>query len=104
MQSKTMSALETLASTAIGYSVATAANFYILPLFGYPVSLKDASMIGVIFTIISLIRGYIVRRLFTWIEWFTYWRKVHWECSSCGALSMEYIYPNVSYCSNCDEK
>lgn len=99
-----MSALETLASTIIGYSVATAANFYILPLFGLPVTLKAASWIGVIFTGISLVRGYLVRRLFVYVEWFRYWRNVRWECSTCGALSMEYIRPNVSFCSNCDSK
>lgn len=63
-----MSLVETLVSTAIGYSVATAANYYILPLFGHPVSWGAASWIGVIFTGISLIRGYLVRRLFNWIE------------------------------------
>lgn len=60
--------VETLSSTAIGYTVATAANYYILPLFGAPVSLTTASWIGVIFTLISLVRGYLVRRLFNWIE------------------------------------
>lgn len=68
MQSKKMSALESAVSTAIGYSVATAANYFILPLFGYAVTLADASWIGVIFTLISLVRGYFVRRLFNWIH------------------------------------
>lgn len=68
MQSKRMSAIESLVSTAIGYSVATAANYYIFPLFGYKVTLADASWIGVIFTLISLVRGYLVRRLFNWIH------------------------------------
>lgn len=68
MQSKKMSMIETLASTFIGYSVATVANYYILPLFGAPVSLSAASWIGVIFTGISLVRGYLVRRLFNWIH------------------------------------
>ncbi len=69
MQSRKMSAVETAVSTAIGYTVATAANYYILPLFGYHVTLRDASWIGVIFTGISLVRGYFVRRLFNWIHY-----------------------------------
>lgn len=63
-----MSLVETVVSTAIGYSVATAANYYILPLFGLPVSWGSASWIGVIFTIISLIRGYLVRRFFNYLH------------------------------------
>ncbi len=69
MQSRKMSALETVASTLIGYTVATAANYYVLPLFGAPVSWASASWIGVIFTAISLVRGYLVRRLFNWIQY-----------------------------------
>ena len=68
MQSKKMSMVESAASTAVGYTVATAANYFILPLFGYAVSLADASWIGVIFTVISLARGYFVRRLFNWMH------------------------------------
>lgn len=65
-----MSLVESLTSTLIGYTVATAANYYILPLFGHKVTLADASWIGVIFTVISLIRGYFVRRMFNyfWIR------------------------------------
>lgn len=70
-----MSLMETTVSTLIGYSVATAANFYILPLFGHKVSLADASWIGVIFTFISMLRGYLVRRMFNWLQW----RKVEKE-------------------------
>lgn len=75
MQSRKMSLIESVVSTLLGYSVATAANFYILPLFGYKVSLRDASWIGVIFTVISLIRGYFVRRLFNWL-WLRHFQKM----------------------------
>ena len=68
MQTRKMSLVETSVSTAIGYSVATIANFYVLPLFGAPVSWGSASWIGVIFTAISMIRGYFVRRLFNWMQ------------------------------------
>ena len=67
MQSRKMSAVETAVGTLIGYSIATAANYYILPLFGHKVTVVEASHIGIIFTVISLIRGYLVRRLFNWL-------------------------------------
>lgn len=69
MQSRKMSMVETCASTAIGYSVATAANYYILPFFVEGVTWHNASVVGLIFTGISLVRGYIVRRLFNWLEY-----------------------------------
>jgi hypothetical protein len=78
MQSRKMSIVETCVSTAIGYSVATAANYYVLPLFGYNVTLADASHIGIIMTLISLVRGYFVRRFFNWLQYrklVTQWGK-----------------------------
>ena len=68
MQTKTMSAIETVTSTLIGYLVASLANYLVLPLWGYNVSPGESMAIGLIFTIISLIRGYFVRRLFNWIH------------------------------------
>ncbi len=43
------------------------ANITILPLFGYSPGLMDATLIGAAFTAISLIRSYLMRRLFNWI-------------------------------------
>lgn len=64
MQTKRHSALETCASTAIGYSVAFVANMLVLPLFGFSPSLAQNFWISGIFTALSLVRGYAVRRLF----------------------------------------
>lgn len=63
-QSRRMSAVEALTSTAIGYGVAVAANAVVLPAFGFPVSVGQSFVIGAIFTAVSLARGYLVRRLF----------------------------------------
>jgi len=68
MQTKLMSAIETAASTTIGYVVATLTNFFVLPWFGFSVSMQDSAAIAVIFTVVSLLRGYGVRRLFNWIH------------------------------------
>ena len=64
MQSKKQSFMESLTSTTIGIIIGIALNLTILPIFGYPVSLSDSLWISVIFTVISIIRSYIIRRWF----------------------------------------
>ena len=64
MQSKKMSLLETCASTAIGYAVAILTQVLVFPLFGLTVSLSQNMAIGAVFTVVSIVRGYCVRRLF----------------------------------------
>jgi hypothetical protein len=66
-QSRRMSLVEAVTSVAIGYGVAVTANVLVLPWFGFPVSLSDAALIGAVFTVIAVVRSYVVRRLFeTW--------------------------------------
>ena len=64
MQSKKQSLIESLTSTTIGVIIGIVLNLTILPIFGYPVSLSDSLWISVIFTIVSIIRSYIIRRWF----------------------------------------
>ena len=64
MQTKRQSAIESLTSTTIGIIIGIVLNLTILPVFGYPVSLSDSLWISVIFTVISIIRSYIIRRWF----------------------------------------
>ncbi len=68
MQSRRQSMIETMTSVAIGYFVALASQLAIFPLFDIKVSLSDNLMIGAWFTIISIARGYAVRRLFNWMH------------------------------------
>lgn len=68
MQKRRHSLLEALLSTAIGFGVAFAANFVVLPLFGYMPSISENLLITTFFTVISVIRGYAVRRLFNWLH------------------------------------
>lgn len=63
-QSRWGSLFESFVNVAIGFLVGFAANVIVLPAFGYPVTLGDAAWISVAFTVISLVRGYFVRRLF----------------------------------------
>jgi hypothetical protein len=68
MQSRVMSAVEAAINIAIGYAVSVTANLLVLPLFGYNVTFGDSLAIGLAFTVISLIRSYLVRRLFNRFE------------------------------------
>ena len=64
MQTKKWSMIESLTSTTIGIIIGIVLNLTILPIFGYPVSLSDSLWISVIFTAVSVIRSYAVRRIF----------------------------------------
>ena len=63
-QSCRASLLESAANIAIGYGVAVAAQVAIFPLFGMDVPLSDNLLIGGLFTAVSLVRSYALRRLF----------------------------------------
>ena len=64
MQNKRESMIESLTSTTIGIIIGIVLNLTILPIFGYPVSWSDSLWISVIFTIVSIIRSYVIRRFF----------------------------------------
>jgi hypothetical protein len=66
MQTRRQSLAETVTSVAIGYLVALASQLAIFPLFEIHITLSDNLMIGAWFTIISIARGYAVRRFFNW--------------------------------------
>ena len=63
-QSRVGSLVESLANIAIGYFVAVASQAAIFPLFGIHIPLTDNLLIGVFFTLISLVRSYVLRRAF----------------------------------------
>jgi hypothetical protein len=64
MQSKTGSLVESLVNTAIGFGINFGANLVILPWFGFEIKPMQALYMGVVFTVISVVRGYLVRRFF----------------------------------------
>ena len=63
-QSRGASAVEVATSTAVGFTVAVIAQKIILPLFGLYASTSEHIGIAVLFTVVSIVRGYAVRRLF----------------------------------------
>ena len=63
-QKKTHSAIEAVINVLVGFGVSYAANLIVLPWFGFKVSHSAAFGIGLIYTAISLVRSYILRRIF----------------------------------------
>jgi hypothetical protein len=55
---------ETLLNTAIGYTIAVTTQVIVFPRFGIHAPLTTNMAIGVVFTVVSIARGYAVRRLF----------------------------------------
>lgn len=64
MQTRKQSLTESIVNVIIGYLIALLSQILIFPLFNIEVSLNDNLAIWLCFTIISLIRSYIIRRLF----------------------------------------
>lgn len=63
-QSRKMSLAETITSTAIGFVIAISSQYVIFPVFGIHVPLHAHLAMGLFFTVVSVVRGYFVRRLF----------------------------------------
>ena len=68
-QTKAGSLAEAMVNIAIGFGINYAANLIVLPLLGYHVTPGSAFEIGVIFTVISLVRSYVLRRYFNNLTW-----------------------------------
>lgn len=67
-QTRLGSWLEAWANIAVGFAINWVANMAILPLFGFRVTGVQAFNIGLIFTAISLVRSYALRRIFNRIR------------------------------------
>ncbi len=63
-QSKLESLIETCMNTAIGYVVALLSQLLVLPLVGIHVPFSTNLVISAWFTVISILRGYVIRRWF----------------------------------------
>lgn len=63
-QTRLGSLIEALMNVAIGFGINFAANLVILPLIGFNISISDNFFIGILYTLISVARSYVVRRWF----------------------------------------
>jgi hypothetical protein len=63
-QSRLESLIEAVINTCIGFSINYVANLLIFPLFGLHISPGANFVMGLLYTVISVVRSYCVRRWF----------------------------------------
>jgi len=64
MQTKQKSLIESVTNTVAGFLVSLCIQLIIYPLMGIPVSFDQNLLITSVFTIASIGRGYVIRRVF----------------------------------------
>ena len=63
-QSRRGSLIEAVTNTVVGYALAVATQFAVFPLFGLRVGVAENLTLGLVFTAVSVVRGYALRRFF----------------------------------------
>jgi len=64
MQTKKFSLIESISNVVVGYLVAVGSQIIIFPFFGIHIPMRDNFIIGLWFTVVSVIRSYSLRRIF----------------------------------------
>ena len=67
-QRKRTSLLEAIVNCLVGIGVAIVGQIIIFPFFGIHIPLLSTGLIAVIFTGVSIVRSYLLRRLFEWLR------------------------------------
>lgn len=68
MQTKVGSFIEAWGNTIIGFVINYTANWFLLPLVGAHLSLWSNFVLGLVYTLISVARQYVMRRWFNGIK------------------------------------
>ncbi|MEJ6479727.1 MAG: hypothetical protein QNL92_13730 [Octadecabacter sp.] len=63
-QSRRGSLIEAATNTVVGYALAVTTQFAVFPVFGLRVGVLENLGLGLVFTVVLLARGYMLRRLF----------------------------------------
>lgn len=71
MQTRLQSAIEAMANVFVGYLVAILSQIVVFPWFGIHIPLSSNLAIGAWFTVISLVRSYVLRRWFNGLRFRT---------------------------------
>ena len=66
-QRRITSMVESAANISVGFVVAFIAQLTVFPIFNIAVTLADNFSIAGIFTLVSLVRSYALRRAFNWL-------------------------------------
>lgn len=63
-QSKKHSLIEAITNTTVGFGISLLSISIILPLMGFETSIEQNITLTIYFTLISIVRSYILRRIF----------------------------------------
>ena len=63
-QSRAMSLIEAATNVIVGYALAIVTQIVVFPWFGIVADMTEHLTIGMAFTVVSLARGYVLRRVF----------------------------------------
>jgi hypothetical protein len=74
-QTRLGSWVETITNTVVGFIINYVANLLILPFFVTGLTYSGAFWMGIIFTVISVVRSYLMRRGFNRIK--ASWTRTH---------------------------
>ncbi|WP_442930193.1 DUF7220 family protein [Mycoplasmopsis arginini] len=73
MQTRLESLIEAAINVVLGYMIALGAQLLIFPWFNIHIPMSSNIAIGIIFTLVSLVRSYALRRFFNWFHsWSSY--------------------------------
>ena len=68
-QSRIASFIESWANVIVGGPINYVLNIIVLGAFGFTLSWGRAFWISVVFTVVSIVRSFALRRFFNWINW-----------------------------------
>jgi hypothetical protein len=66
--SRTAAFIEGWANTALGFIFSVLVGLIVYPLFGWEASLGEVTGLTFLFTVLSFVRAYGLRRLFVWLK------------------------------------
>ncbi len=66
MQTKKQSLIESITNTLVGFCISLGASFIIFPMVGIESTGSKNIIIVLFFTVISIVRGYVIRRVFNY--------------------------------------
>ncbi|OJF68039.1 hypothetical protein BK026_04175 [Alteromonas sp. V450] len=67
-QKRTISLIESTVSVIIGYLLTVLIQYYLYPLFGISVPVKEALVISIIIVLIAFVKNFSVRRFFNYLH------------------------------------
>ena len=93
-QSRRHSFIEAMTNISVGFFIAWMATMYVMPAFGYDINYTKAFGITMVFTVISIVRQYILRRVFN--HWMVHKHFQSNESSGLDDVSRE-LHELISY-------